>query len=56
MLLFMTPDEDFGILLEATVMYDRCIAALLNEVDSTGEEILSNEVLMGMSSCTKVVI
>ncbi|GFZ12266.1 hypothetical protein Acr_23g0006510 [Actinidia rufa] len=42
-----TPDEDFGILLEAAVMYDRCAAALLNEEDSTGEEILSNEVFDG---------
>ncbi|GFZ12270.1 UDP-Glycosyltransferase superfamily protein [Actinidia rufa] len=42
-----TPDEDFGILLEAAVMYDRRVAALLNEVDSTGEEILSNEVFDG---------
>ena len=42
MLLFRTPDEDFGILLEAAVMYDRRVAALLNEEDSTGEEILSN--------------
>ncbi|GFZ12353.1 UDP-Glycosyltransferase superfamily protein [Actinidia rufa] len=42
-----TPDEDFGILLEAAVMYDRRVAALLNEVDLTGEEILSNEVFDG---------
>ncbi|GFZ12265.1 UDP-Glycosyltransferase superfamily protein [Actinidia rufa] len=37
-----TPDEDFGIRLEAAVMYDRRVAALLNEEDSTREEILSN--------------
>ncbi|GFZ12275.1 UDP-Glycosyltransferase superfamily protein [Actinidia rufa] len=37
-----TPDEDFGILLEAAVMYDRRVAALLHEEDSTGQEILSN--------------
>ncbi|GFZ12352.1 UDP-Glycosyltransferase superfamily protein [Actinidia rufa] len=37
-----TPDEDFGILLEAAVMYDRRVAALLREEDSTGQEILSN--------------
>ncbi|XP_023765939.1 UDP-glycosyltransferase TURAN isoform X1 [Lactuca sativa] len=35
-----TPDEDFGILLEAAVMYDRRVAALLNENDSNGEEVL----------------
>ncbi|KAK9056856.1 hypothetical protein SSX86_024220 [Deinandra increscens subsp. villosa] len=33
-----TPDEDFGILLEAAVMYDRRVAALLNENDSNGDE------------------
>ncbi|PSR84628.1 UDP-glycosyltransferase [Actinidia chinensis var. chinensis] len=42
-----SPDEDFGILLEAAVMYDRRVAALLNEKDSTGEEVLSNEVFDG---------
>ena len=47
MLLFRTPDEDLGILLEAAVMYDRRVAALLNEEDSTGEEILLNEVFGG---------
>lgn len=30
-----TKDEDFGILLEAAVMYDRRVAALLGESDST---------------------
>ncbi|PWA86526.1 UDP-Glycosyltransferase superfamily protein [Artemisia annua] len=35
-----TPDEDFGILLEAAVMYDRRVAALLNENDSNGDEVL----------------
>lgn len=29
-----TKDEDFGILLEAAVMYDRRVAALLGESDS----------------------
>ncbi|GFZ12269.1 UDP-Glycosyltransferase superfamily protein [Actinidia rufa] len=42
-----TPDEDFGILLEAAVMYGRHVAALLNEEDSTGQVILSNEVFGG---------
>ena len=35
-----TLDEDFDILLEAAVMFDRRVVALLNEEDSTGEEIL----------------
>ncbi|MFS7899660.1 putative chitobiosyldiphosphodolichol beta-mannosyltransferase [Helianthus anomalus] len=39
-LFFRTPDEDFGILLEAAVMYDRRVAALLNENDSNGDEFL----------------
>ncbi|KAL8481466.1 hypothetical protein ACS0TY_027830 [Phlomoides rotata] len=34
-----TPDEDFGILLEAAVVYDRRVAALLGEDDSTGDEV-----------------
>lgn len=34
-----TPDEDFGILLEAAVMYDRRVAALLNENDLNGDEV-----------------
>ncbi|KAJ4717399.1 UDP-glycosyltransferase TURAN [Melia azedarach] len=38
-----TPDEDFGILLEAAIMYDRRVAAILNEDDSTNEEILWKE-------------
>ncbi|XP_057474004.1 UDP-glycosyltransferase TURAN-like [Actinidia eriantha] len=42
-----TPDEDFGILLEAAVMYDRRVAVLLDEEDSTGQVILSNEVFGG---------
>ncbi|KAL2938888.1 UDP-glycosyltransferase TURAN [Bienertia sinuspersici] len=33
-----TPDEDFGILLEAAVLYDRRVAAMLNEDDSVKEE------------------
>lgn len=37
---YRTPDEDFGILLEAAVMYDRRVAALLNENDSNGDEVL----------------
>ncbi|GJS32217.1 UDP-glycosyltransferase TURAN-like protein isoform X3 [Tanacetum coccineum] len=35
-----TPDKDFGIILEAAVMYDRRVAALLNENDSNGDEVL----------------
>lgn len=42
-----TPDEDFGILLEAAVMYDRRVAAFLNEDDSTGDEILWKEMYDG---------
>lgn len=38
-----TPDEDFNILLEAALMYDRRVAAILNEVDSTPEDVLSRE-------------
>lgn len=47
MLLFRTPDEDFGILLEAAVMYDRRVAAILNEDDSNKEEILWKEMQSG---------
>lgn len=39
MIWFRTPDEDFGILLEAAVVYDRRVAALLGEDDSTGDEV-----------------
>nr|CAD1822569.1 unnamed protein product [Ananas comosus var. bracteatus] len=35
-----TPDENFGILLEAAVMYDRRVAKSLNEDDSIDEEKL----------------
>ncbi|KAG5545932.1 hypothetical protein RHGRI_018182 [Rhododendron griersonianum] len=42
-----TPDEDFGILLEAAVMYDRRVAAFLNEDDSTGDDILWKEIYDG---------
>ncbi|KAL6201942.1 hypothetical protein ACLB2K_025654 [Fragaria x ananassa] len=42
-----TPDEDFGILLEAAVMYDRRVAAILNEDDSNKEEILWKEMQSG---------
>ncbi|KAF5728754.1 chitobiosyldiphosphodolichol beta-mannosyltransferase-like isoform X7 [Tripterygium wilfordii] len=38
-----TPDEDFSILLEAAVMYDRRVAAILNEKDSTEKELLWKE-------------
>ncbi|RVX22567.1 UDP-glycosyltransferase TURAN [Vitis vinifera] len=42
-----TPDEDFGMLLEAAVMYDRRVAAILNEDDSTKEEVLWKETNSG---------
>ncbi|GKV45358.1 hypothetical protein SLEP1_g52453 [Rubroshorea leprosula] len=42
-----TPDEDFGILLEAAVMYDSRVAAILNENDSTDEGVLWKEISNG---------
>ncbi|XP_065881490.1 UDP-glycosyltransferase TURAN-like isoform X1 [Euphorbia lathyris] len=39
-----TPDEDFGILLEAAVMYDRRVAAILNENDSALDEVIWKEI------------
>ncbi|KAE8694432.1 Chitobiosyldiphosphodolichol beta-mannosyltransferase [Hibiscus syriacus] len=42
-----TPDEDFGILLEAAVMYDRRVAALLDENDSTDEGVFWQEISCG---------
>lgn len=42
-----TPDEDFSILLEAALMYDRRVAALLDENDSSNEENLWNELCQG---------
>ncbi|KAA3473790.1 UDP-glycosyltransferase TURAN isoform X6 [Gossypium australe] len=42
-----TPDEDFGILLEAAVMYDRRVAALLDENDSADEGVLWKEISGG---------
>lgn len=44
---FRTPDEDFGILLEAALMYDRRVAAILNEDDSTNEEVFLKEISDG---------
>ncbi|KAK8328355.1 hypothetical protein V6Z12_A11G246600 [Gossypium hirsutum] len=41
------PDEDFGILLEAAVMYDRRAAALLDENDSADEGVLWKEISGG---------
>ncbi|KAK4761693.1 hypothetical protein SAY87_029577 [Trapa incisa] len=38
-----TPDEDFSILLEAAVMYDRRVAAILRQDDYTYTEVLSNK-------------
>ncbi|TYH44891.1 hypothetical protein ES332_D11G226000v1 [Gossypium tomentosum] len=43
----LTPDEDFGILLEAAVMYDRRVAALLDENDSADEWVLWKEISGG---------
>ncbi|XP_022886450.1 UDP-glycosyltransferase TURAN-like isoform X3 [Olea europaea var. sylvestris] len=42
-----TPDEDFSILLEAALMYDRRVAALLNEDDSTRDEVVWKEICDG---------
>ncbi|CAH9099126.1 unnamed protein product [Cuscuta epithymum] len=42
-----TPDEDFEILLEAAVMYDRRVAAILNEDDSHGKELVWHEIMHG---------
>ncbi|KAK9269515.1 hypothetical protein L1049_001290 [Liquidambar formosana] len=42
-----TPDEDFGILLEAAVMYDRRVAAILNEDDSTKDDVRWKEICDG---------
>ncbi|KAK6914469.1 Glycosyltransferase subfamily 4-like, N-terminal domain [Dillenia turbinata] len=45
-----TPDEDFGLLLEAALMYDRRVAALLNEDDASGEEVVWKEFYDGKQS------
>ncbi|QHO56373.1 UDP-glycosyltransferase TURAN [Arachis hypogaea] len=42
-----TPDEDFGILLEAAVMYDRRVAAILGEDDSLDEDVVWKEISDG---------
>ncbi|XP_019433857.1 PREDICTED: UDP-glycosyltransferase TURAN isoform X1 [Lupinus angustifolius] len=42
-----TPDEDFSILLEAAVMYDRRVAAILGEDDSLDEEVIWKEISDG---------
>ncbi|CAM8881341.1 unnamed protein product [Rhodiola kirilowii] len=39
-----TPDEDFGTLLEAAVMYDRRVSAILGENDSTMDSDIWNEI------------
>ncbi|KAI4325949.1 hypothetical protein MLD38_031307 [Melastoma candidum] len=39
-----TSDEDFGILLEAAVMYNRRVAAILNEDDSSDRMLLWKEI------------
>ncbi|PIA29391.1 hypothetical protein AQUCO_06000040v1 [Aquilegia coerulea] len=42
-----TADEDFGMLLEAAVMYDRRVAAILNEDDSVEEEVIWKSIYNG---------
>ncbi|KAJ1430754.1 UDP-glycosyltransferase TURAN isoform X2 [Sesbania bispinosa] len=42
-----TPDEDFGILLEAALMYDRRVAAILHEDYSIDEEVIWKEISYG---------
>ncbi|KAL1537646.1 chitobiosyldiphosphodolichol beta-mannosyltransferase [Salvia divinorum] len=42
-----TPDEDFGILLEAALMYDRRVAALLGEDDSIANEVVWDSIHEG---------
>ncbi|KAJ4767721.1 Chitobiosyldiphosphodolichol beta-mannosyltransferase [Rhynchospora pubera] len=42
-----TPDEDFGILLEAAVLYDRRVSAALNEDDSINDEKLWTDMISG---------
>lgn len=44
---FRTADEDFGILLEAALMYDRRVAAILGEDDSLDEEVIWKEMSDG---------
>ncbi|OAY81600.1 UDP-glycosyltransferase TURAN [Ananas comosus] len=46
-----TPDENFGILLEAAVMYDRRVAKSLNEDDSIDEEKLWIDINNGKQYC-----
>lgn len=42
-----TPDEDFNILLEAALMYDRRVSALLNEDDLKREDVFWQEIKGG---------
>ncbi|KAL2474731.1 UDP-Glycosyltransferase superfamily protein [Abeliophyllum distichum] len=42
-----TLDEDFSILWEAALMYDRRVVALLNEDDSTRDEVVWKEIYDG---------
>lgn len=42
-----TPDEDFSILLEAALMYDRRVSALLNEDDLKREDVFWQEIKGG---------
>ncbi|XP_068663311.1 UDP-glycosyltransferase TURAN-like isoform X2 [Aristolochia californica] len=42
-----TSDEDFGLLLEAAVMYDRRVSAILDEDDSVDDELLWMEISNG---------
>ncbi|KAJ3702527.1 hypothetical protein LUZ61_006232 [Rhynchospora tenuis] len=46
-----TPDEDFGILLEAALLYDRRVSAALNEDDSINDEKLWTD-MISEDQCT----
>ncbi|GAY54158.1 hypothetical protein CUMW_154530 [Citrus unshiu] len=46
-LVVSSTNEDFGILLEAALMYDRRVAAILNEDDSTNDEAFLKEISDG---------
>ncbi|KAL3613720.1 hypothetical protein CASFOL_041794 [Castilleja foliolosa] len=51
---FRTPDEDFGILLEAALMYDRRVSVLLGEDDSKiGDEVVWDEIHKGKQFTTE---
>lgn len=42
-----TPDEDFSILLQAALMYDRRVSGVLGEDDSIAEEKLWSDISKG---------